>query len=81
MLQAIRDLSIKKPRRKRKQPSTIQVGGKATVLISNHFQIGKYANPGNPIVIAYINNIPIPNTLIDQGAAINIMTIDTMKEL
>ena len=76
-----RDLCIKKPGRKRKQPSTIQVGGKATTPISNHFQIAKYANPRNPIVTAYINNIPIPNTLIDQGATINIMTINTMKEL
>ena len=60
---------------------TTQVGGKTPTLISNQFQIGKYANPGNPIVTAYINNIPIPNTLIDQGSAINIMTINTMKEL
>lgn len=77
----IRDLCIKKPGRKRKQPSTIQVGGKIVALISNQFQIGKYANLGNPIVTAYINNIPIPNTLIDQGANINIMTFNTMKEL
>ena len=27
------------------------------------------------------NNIPIPNTLIDQGTTININTINTMKEL
>jgi hypothetical protein len=60
---------------------TIQVGGKATALITNYFKTDKYANPGNPIVTAYINNIPIPNILIDQGVAINIMTINTMKEL
>ena len=33
------------------------------------------------IVTAYINNIPIPNTLIDQGEAIKIMTNNTMNEL
>lgn len=38
-------------------------------------------NPGNSIVTSYINNIPIPNTLIDQGDAKNIMTINTMEEL
>ena len=81
LAKTIRDLCIKKPGRKRKQPSTIQVGGKTKTLISNQFQTGKYANPGNPIVTAYINNIPIPNTLIDQGAVISIMTINTMKEL
>jgi hypothetical protein len=81
LAKTIRDLCIKKLGRKRKQPSTIQVGGKTTTLISNQFQTGKYANPGNPIVSAYVKNIPIPNILIDQGAAINIMTINTMKEL
>ena len=44
-------------------------------------RLTKYANPGNPIVIAYIKNIPIPNTLVDQGATINIMTITTMEGL
>ena len=81
LTKTIRYLCIKKPRRKRKQPSIIQVGGQATTLITNHFKTGKYANPGNPIVTAYINNIPIPNTLIYQSASINIMTINTMKEL
>ena len=81
LAKTIRDLCIKKPGRERKQPSTIQVGGKTTTPILDQFQIGKYANPGNPIVTAYINNIPIPNTLIDQGASIKIMIINTMKEL
>ena len=81
LAKTIRDLCIKKQGRKRKQPSTIQVGGKTTTLISNQFQTCKYANPRNPIVTSYINNIPILSTLIDQGASINIMTINTMKEL
>ena len=81
LAKTIRDLCIKKLGRKEKQPSTIQVGGQATTLITNHFKIGKYENPGNPILIAYINNIHILNTLIDQGTTINIMTISTMKEL
>ena len=74
------DLCIKKPGRKKKQPTTIQVGGKTTTLISNHLKTRKYANPGNPIVTAYINNIPIPSTLIDQGESINIMIVNTMEE-
>jgi hypothetical protein len=81
LTKTIRDLCIKKPRSKRKQPSTIQVGGQEEMLITNHLKIDKYANPKNPIVTTYINNIPIPNTLIDQGATINIMTVNTMKEL
>ena len=50
-------------------------------LISNHSKMGKYANPRNPIVTSYINNIHIPNTLTDQGASINIITVNTMEEL
>ena len=75
----IRDLCIKKPRRKRKQPTTIQVRGETTALMTNHLKSGKYANPRNPIITAYINKIHIPNTLIDQGAAINIMVVNTME--
>ena len=81
LAKTIRDLCIKKLGRKRKQPSTIQVKGQATTLITNHFKTDKYANPENPIVTSYIKNIPIANTLIDQGASINIMTVNTMKEL
>ena len=41
----------------------------------------KYGNTGNPIVTFYIKHIPVPNTLVDQGATINIMTAMTMEEL
>ena len=41
----------------------------------------KYVDPGIPRVTTIINNIPIPNTLIDFGAAINVMTLETMKTL
>ena len=44
-------------------------------------RLTKYANLRNPIVIAYIKNIPIPNTLVDQGATINIMIVTTMEGL
>jgi len=41
----------------------------------------KYLNPGSPIVKIHINGIKIPNTLIDLGVAINIMTKQTMDQL
>jgi hypothetical protein len=41
----------------------------------------KYSDPRIPIVDVYINNICISNTLIDLGAAINIMTKETMEKL
>jgi hypothetical protein len=38
----------------------------------------KYVDPRNPIVRIFINNFSIPNTLIDIGATINPMTMETM---
>ena len=81
LTKTIRDLCIKKPWRKRKQPTTIQVGGQTSTLKTHHLKTGKYASPGNRIVTSYINNIPIPNTLIDQGATKNIMTVNTIEKL
>ena len=59
----------------------IQVVGQLTELMINKPRLLKYGNPRNPIVTAYIKQIPIPNTLVDQGATINIMTVMTMEEL
>jgi len=41
----------------------------------------KYVHLGSPIVKTHINGIEIPNTLIDLGAAINIMSRQTMEQL
>ena len=41
----------------------------------------KYLDPGSLVVDVYINGIIIPHTLIDLGAAINVMTRDTMLKL
>jgi hypothetical protein len=41
----------------------------------------KNTNIDSPIVDVYINNICIPNTLIDLGATINVMTRETKKKL
>jgi hypothetical protein len=41
----------------------------------------KYVDPGSPIVKTHINGVEIPNTLIDLGAAINIMSRQTMDQL
>ena len=60
---------------------TIQVGGQTTTLMSSQPIVKKYENHRNPIVIAYINNIPIPDTLVGQGVAINITTITTLEAL
>jgi hypothetical protein len=41
----------------------------------------KYNDPGNPVVTIEINGISLPNTLIDLGAAINVMPFETMQKL
>jgi hypothetical protein len=41
----------------------------------------KYADPGNPIVTVQIQGCSFPNTLVDLGAAINILTMETCNTL
>ena len=41
----------------------------------------KYLDPGSPVVDVHINGTIIPHSLIDLGAAINVMTKDTMLKL
>jgi hypothetical protein len=41
----------------------------------------KYGNPGNPTVIVKIGQTSIPHVLVDLGATINIMPIETIQLL
>ena len=43
--------------------------------------LAKYDDSGNPTVIVYIGKNQIPNVLVNLGALINIMTIETIKKL
>jgi hypothetical protein len=75
----IRDICIKKPGRTKKEPPLVQVVGQLSEVI---FEMPyKYNDPGNPVVTIEINGIYLPNTLIDLGAAINVMPFDTMQKL
>ena len=78
---AIKELCLKKPTRKRVDPQTIHVIGHLAGLMTNTISMEKYVDPGIPRVTTIINNIHIPNTLIDLGAAINVMILETMKTL
>ena len=49
--------------------------------MTNQIQVDKYEDPGNPIVTVCIKGMYIPNTRIDLGAAIKVMTLQTMREL
>jgi hypothetical protein len=55
--------------------------GELSEYISEQPRVAKYGNPGNPIVTITIDKVPIGNTLIDLGGAINFMTVTTLEEL
>jgi hypothetical protein len=77
----IRYLCIRKPGRKKQDPPTIHVVGQLSELMLGQTVNPKYVDPGNPVVQVYIGKNPIPNTLIDLGATINIMTVEVMETL
>ena len=49
--------------------------------MSNTIFVEKYVDPGIPMVTITINKFSISKTLIDLGAAINVMTLETMNYL
>eukprot|EP00253_Pinus_taeda_P021149 PITA_21149 len=78
---AIKELCLKKPTRKRVYPQTIHVIRHLASLMTNTTSMEKYVDPRIPRVTTIINNIHIENTLIDIGAVINVMNLETMKTL
>jgi hypothetical protein len=77
----VKELCIKNPSRKKKDPPTIHLVGGLSEYISEQPKLAKYGNPGNPIVTITINEVSIGNTLIDLGSAINVMTATTLEQL
>ena len=49
--------------------------------MSTNVLVEKYVDPGVPLVTITVNKLPIPNNLIDLGVAINVMTMETMRNL
>jgi len=70
----IKELSIKRLRRKPRDTKRIHLVGKIADIMMGKIAMHKYVDPGSPIVKTHINGIEIPNTLIDLGATINIMS-------
>jgi hypothetical protein len=75
----IRDLCIKKPGRKKKEPPLVQVVGQLSKF--NSKMPYKYNDLRNPTVTIEINVISLPNTLIYLGEAINVIPFDTMQKI
>ena len=77
----IRDLCLKQLGRKPKDPPTIHVLGKLSYLMLGKDMPVKYDDPGNPVLIVQINQADLPNSLVDLGEAINVMTTRTLSSL
>eukprot|EP00253_Pinus_taeda_P004646 PITA_04646 len=78
---AIKELSLKRPGRKPRDTRRIHLVGKIADIMMGKITMQKYVDLGSPIVKTHINGVEIPNTLIDLGAAINIMSGQTMEWL
>jgi hypothetical protein len=71
-----------KPVRKIKNSSsTVHVVGALSDLILGRQEPIKYSDPGNPIVTIQIQGCCFPNALVDLGATINILTMETCNTL
>eukprot|EP00253_Pinus_taeda_P028623 PITA_28623 len=77
----LRDICVKKPGRKTKDPLTVHVMGDLSALMSGKAPPVKYGDPGHPTVTVQIGKTMIPRVLVDLGAAINIMTLETSQLL
>ena len=75
----VRDLCIKNLGRKRKGSPVIRVVGQLSKFITEI--PSKYSDPWNPVVTIEINGVALPNTPIDLGATINLMSVNTMKTM
>ena len=75
----IRDLVVKKPGMKSRDPTTLHVVRKLYELMMRKAPLAKYVDPSNPTVIVCIGKIQISNVLVDLGVSLNVMTIETLK--
>lgn len=77
----VRDLCLKKPSTKRKDPQIVHVLGNLADIMLGNIIVPNYTNLSSPVVDIKINGILINYTLIDLGVAINVMKKETMQLL
>jgi len=77
----IKELCIRKPKRRITTNPTVQVVGTLSDLLSGREAPVKYEDPGNPIVTVKINGQTFSNALVDLGAIINILTTTPCQKL
>ena len=59
----------------------MHVVGNLSELMMGKVPLSKYVDLGNPTVRVCIGHIQISNVLVDLGVSINVMTIETLKQL
>eukprot|EP00253_Pinus_taeda_P007077 PITA_07077 len=77
----VRDICIKKPGRKAKDPLTVHVMGDLAALMTGKVPPIKYGDLGHPTVTVLVRKTIVSRVLVDLGAAINIMTLETTQLL
>lgn len=77
----VRDLCIKRPGRKPRDPLKVHVVGNLSELMLGKNPPIKYGDPGNPTVTVKIGQTFIHGVLVDLGAIINIIPIETTQLL
>eukprot|EP00253_Pinus_taeda_P017045 PITA_17045 len=77
----VRDICVRKPGRKAKEPLTVHVMGELTTLMTEKDPPVKYGDPGHPTVTVQFGKTFVSKVLVDLGAAINIMTLETTQLL
>eukprot|EP00253_Pinus_taeda_P032641 PITA_32641 len=76
----IKELSLKRPGRKPRDTGRIHLVGKIADIMMEKITMQKYVDPVSPIAKTHINGVEIPNTLINLGVVINIMSRQTMEQ-
>ena len=78
----IKETFMKGPsRKKKKDPTTINVVGHLSNIMLGKILNPKYAKLGSVVVIVNIKSVFIPNTLIDLWETINVISKDRMLKL
>ena len=77
----IKEKCFKKPGRKKKDTLTINVVRQLSDLMLGKVIFLKYLDPGSPVVDVHIDGVIVPNTMIDLGAVINVITKENMLKL
>src|ERR1700733_3347036 len=77
----VRDICVRKPGRKVKEPLTVHLMGELTALMIEKDPPVKYGDPGHPTVTVQVGKTFVSKVLVDLGAAINTMTLETAQLL